>query len=73
MIDWQSPTEVGVATRRGNRVAGSAIPVAGLTHRTCAEEVAMGARWPALTADIASPPQAPDHGVTGYDSRCVLR
>ena len=59
-----------MATRRGNRVAGSAIPVAGLTHRTCADVVAMGARWPALTADIASPPQAPDHGVTGYDSVC---
>jgi len=62
-----------MATRRGNRVAGSAIPVACLTRRTRAEEVAMRARWPALTADIASPPQAPDHGVTGDDSRCVLR
>src|SRR4029078_1107746 len=29
-----------MATRRGNRVAGSAIPVAGLTGRSCAEGVA---------------------------------
>ena len=29
-----------MATRRGNRVAGSAIPVAGLTGRSCAEAVA---------------------------------
>src|SRR4029077_15756560 len=70
---WQGPTEGGMATRRGNRVAGSAIPVAGLTRRSCAVGVAMGARWPASTADIASPAQGPDHGVTDYDSRSVLR
>jgi hypothetical protein len=69
---WQGPTEEGVTTRRGNRVEGSAIPVTGLTRRTCPERVAMRSRWPALTADIASPPRSPDHGVTGYDSACFF-